>query len=57
MAKRGSISNTMHTEEPSKNARLTSSKEGSISAIHVGDVESEIINLLESSASCLMLLS
>ena len=55
MASRGSISSTMQMADPSRKARLTRSSDGRMSAIHVGEVLSEIINLLERSASCLRL--
>ena len=46
------VSRTMQTADPIKKVRLISKTDGIDRPIQVGDVESEIIKLLESLLSC-----
>jgi hypothetical protein len=46
------VSNTMHTADPIKKAIFTSKTDGIASPIQEGDVESDMIKLLERSLSC-----
>jgi len=48
----GKVSSTMQIADPNRNAKFTSNTDGNANPIQVGDVESEMINLLDKSLNC-----